>query len=392
MRTTILAMLALALLTLTTVVAFGQHEPVIEWDRTYGGQGYDAGNFIQKTTDSGYILTGITTSDRGVGNEDLSLIKTNSKGIEEWNKTFGGISYDVGDFVKEIQDFGYIIVGYTKSYGAGSGDLWLIKTDSNGTKIWDKTFGGSNTDWGKSLLETKDGEYVVVGTTGSYGSGNEDVWLIKTDSNGTKIWDKTFGGAGRDMGWSIQKTCDDEYIIIGDTDSHDAESTDVWLIKTDSEGNEVWNKTFGGHGYDAGRSIQETSDGGYVIVGDTQSYGAGGQDIWLIKVDSSGVEQWNRTFGGSENEWGQSILQAKDGGYIITGDTESDGRVMSDVWLIKTDSEGNEEWNKSLIRGGSDSVSSLRETCDGGYILAGLTTSGKGVGNEDIWLIKVKEI
>jgi hypothetical protein len=204
------------------------------------------------------------------------------------DNTFGGNSDDVGMSVRQTSDGGYIVAGYTSSYGAGSANVWLIKTDSNGNKVWDKTFGGDSPDAGMSVQQTSDGGYIVVGYTGSYGAGSSDVWLIKTDSNGNKVWDKTFGGMAPDVGMSVRQTADGGYVIAGFTMSSGAGGEDVWLVKTDSNGNKVWDKTFGGTSADEGWSVQQTTDGGYIIAGFTMSSGAGCVDVWLIKLGPEG--------------------------------------------------------------------------------------------------------
>jgi hypothetical protein len=292
-----------------------------------------------------------------------------------WTKTYGGSSNDQGQSVQQTTDGGYIIAGSTWSYGNGWSDIWLIKTDSNGDTTWTKTFGGSMVDEGRSVQQTTDGGYIITGSTASFGNGERDVWLIKTDSNGDTTWTKTFGGSSDDEGHSVQQTTDGGYIITGYTESG---LSDVWLIKTDSNGDTTWTKTFGGSSDDWGHSVQQTTDGGYVITGYKGS--SNGPDIWLIKTDSEGSEEWNQTFGGSNSDRGYSVQQTTDGGYIITGSTSSFGNGDYDVWLIKTDSQGNEQWNQTFGGSNSDRGYSVQQTTDGGYIITGSTSS---FGNGD---------
>lgn len=240
------------------------------------------------------ISSGIN-HDRSHSRKEIGLQKEilETPSIEEWNQTFGGALSEVGWSVQQTDDGGYIVTGYTMSFGAGGKDIWLIKADGSGNKVWDKTFWGDLNDEGRSVQQTSDGGYIITGDIVSFSAGLDDVWLIKTDENGNKIWDKTFGrktyrATNSDGGRSIKQTIDGGYIIAGYTDEIFGFRDDVWLIKTDSNGNMVWNRTFGGTGFDEGFSVQQTTDGGYIITGYTSSpvNGEFNYDILLIKTDS----------------------------------------------------------------------------------------------------------
>ena len=360
------------------MIGFGQG-----WEQTFGGGDDDVGYSVQQTTDGGYIITG-GTSSFGNGSSDVYLIKTDGSGTEQWTKTFGGTDHDYGFSVQQTTDGGYIITGRTGSFG--NADVYLIKTDGSGTEQWTKTFGGTDYEEGWSVQQTTDGGYIITGQTESFGNGYYAVYLIKTDGSGTEQWTKTFGGTDIDRGYSVQQTTDGGYIITGWTSSFGNGSSDVYLIKTDGSGTEQWTKTFGGTDNDNARSVQQTTDGGYIITGWTESFGNGYYAVYLIKTDGSGTEQWTKTFGGTDNDGGWSVQQTTDGGYIITGYTESFGNGSPDVYLIKTDGSGTEQWTKTFGGTADDFGSSVQQTTDGGYIITGWTVSFGNGG--DVYLIK----
>jgi len=344
----------------------------------FGGDESDEGNSVQQTTDGGYIVLG-TTRSYGNGESDILLVKIDNVGNEEWRKTFGGINRDEGNSVQQTTDGGYIISGTTfvKQFNP---DLWLIKTDSNGEEEWNKTFGGNRGDYGGSVQQTSDGGYIFIGSFFSV-EKNQDIWLIKTDSNGEEEWNKIFGQEGNfEMGYSVQETSDGGFILLGE--DYDTKSMG-YLIKTDSQGIEEWSN----NKYDSvfGTYVQQTTDGGYIFTGFTTS--GSYSYILLIKTDSNGNEEWNQTYGGGGGDGGNSVQQTTDGGYIITGWTGSFGKGSTDVWLIKTNSQGTEEWNKTLGGSSQDDGSSIQQTSDGGFVIIGKTESF-GSGDYDIWLIK----
>jgi len=309
------------------------------FEKTFGGTNADEGYSVQQTIDGGYIIVGSTYSF-GAGSADVYLIKTDPKGNTKWTKTFGGTNDDRGHSVQQTSDGGYIIVGYTTSFGAGDSDVYLIKTDPNGNTKWTKTFGGTGIDEGHSVQQTSDGGYIIVGYTKSFGQGDSDVYLIKTDKNGNTNWTKTFGGAYDDEGHSVQQTSDGGYIIVGYTKSFgQGDYSDVYLIKTDPNGNLMWQTNYGCPFSDIAYSIQKTIDSGYIVVGTTSSSNDEA-NVFLTKVGTYGEIIWTKTFGGTGIDEGHSVQQTSDGGYIIAGSTTSFGAGGPDVYLIKVDPEG----------------------------------------------------
>ena len=307
----------------------------------------------------------------------------NSSIQEEWNRTFGGDGQDVAYSVRQTIDGGFIVAGYTNSFNKSDSDAWLIKVDSNGYEEWNRTFGGKNSDGAYSIQQTADGGYIIAGYTCSFGSGKKDIWLIKTDSNGYEEWNRTFGGKDWDVGHSVQQTSDGGYIIAGYTCSFNIYSVpDAWLIKTDSSGVEKWDKRMGGKNRDQFFFIEKTSDGGYIAVGLTEPYTNSGYDAWLVKLNSMGGIKWSKRFG--ENGWNfaYSVQQTRDGGYIIAGSIRyHDGKAS----LIKVDYRGREEW---VFKGkNNETAYSVQQTEDGGYVVTGHIGP---YNNYDVWLMKIK--
>jgi hypothetical protein len=349
--------------------------PEKKWEKAIGGSGNDYGYSIYKTSDGGYIITGNTFS-YGAGGSDVYLIKTDSLGNKVWDKTFGGSDHDYGYSVCQVTDGGYIISGTTGQFNI---DVLLIKTDASGNKLWEKTFGGRGNDYGYSTLQASDGGYIIAGTTYSYGAGDSDVWLIKTDASGNKIWDKTFGSSGYDYGFSVCKTSDGGYVIAG---AYRTQGWDVWLIKTDASGNKVWEKTFGGSGNNYGRSVLQTSDGGYIITGDK------GWNVYLIKTDALGNKVWDKTF--SSGSIGYSICQIGDGNYFIAGIKFVSDPDESELFTAKTDASGNTIWIQ--IDGGADikDGKGVCSTTDNGCVVVGKIKPADA-DNFDVYLVQFED-
>ena len=343
----------------------------------YGGEKMDIAYAIAQTADGGYALAGYTTSlSNATLNRDFWLVKIDANGDMQWNKTYGGDNNDDAYSLVQTSDGGYAIIGLTKSYGVGNWDFWLVKTDSAGDVEWNQTYGGAEADEAWSIIETGDNGYAIVGHTESYGAGTADFWLVKTDSTGNVEWNQTYGGTGVDEAYSFVTTSDGGYAIAGRSEG------DSWLVKVDSSGNHEWNNTYGGAGDEYTASVVETSDGGYAMAGSSETWGL---DFWLVKTDSSGNQQWTHTYGGENNEVAHCIIQTNDAGYVLAGYTNSIGAGQYDFWLVKTDSTGNIIWTKTYGTADYEEARSVIATPDGGYVVAGYTYPS---GGGDFWLVK----
>ena len=306
----------------------------MQWQKTYGGPLNESACMVCKTSDSGYAIM-CTTNSYGAGGNDFWLLKTDANGNLQWNKTYGGTGVDNGYQVYQTASGGYILFGETNSFGAGGYDLWVVKTDAAGNMQWNKTYGATSNDMASMLILAADGGYAVASWSTSF--GGYKAWLVKTDSSGNMLWNKTYSlGAASWANTAIQ-TADGGYAMIGVTVTT---RRDAWLVKTDSSGNMLWNKTYGGTGDDTGWNLVQKDDEGFAIVGVTSSFGAGGVDGWLIMTDSSGNMLWNRTYGGAGTDITDSIIRTSDGGYAMAGFTDSFGAGSTDLWLIKTDASG----------------------------------------------------
>jgi hypothetical protein len=361
--TTPLRQLMLLLLLFSYTLLSAQAPPVKQWDKTFGGNNDDELFSLQQTSDGGYILGGWSISDssgdkteNSRGNYDYWIVKVDADGTKQWDKTFGGNSDDELYSLQQTTDGGYILGGYSFSDSSGDKtensrgvyDYWIVKVGASGTKQWDKTIGGGDFDFFTSLQQTSDGGYILGGYSKSDSSGDKaehsrggyDYWIVKMDASGTKQWDKTFGGNDDDELWSLQQTSDGGYILggwsfsdsSGDKTEHSRGSYDYWIVKVDASGTKQWDKTFGGNDDDELYSLQQTSDKGYIlggwsssdISGDKTENNRGVYDYWIIKVDASGTKQWDKTFGGSDGDFLFSLRQTSDGGYILGGHSVSD--------------------------------------------------------------------
>jgi FlgD Ig-like domain len=371
----------LALLSVTFVIN-AQVTPDTLWTKTFGSTGSEYGIAMQQTYDNGFILVGNT----GYGLFDIWLIKTDELGNEEWNQTFGGSNNDYAHSIMQTSDFGYIIAGSTSSYGAGESDGWLLKIDENGIEEWNQTFGQEEYDGAFSVQQTIDGGYIITGYSFVSIDDQTDSWLIKTDEFGNEEWSHTFGGNADDQIQCVQQTSDNGFILTGSTRSYGSGSSDAWLIKTDEFGNEEWNHTFGGSDGDFSNSVQQTIDGGYVLTGYTNTFATSYSDAWLIKTDELGIEEWSQVYDSNSDEETRSVLQTNDGGFIIAGCTNKFSYSESDIFVVKTDASGNEDWRLIYGDTGIDRANSILQISDNDFAVLGFTQS---TGSSDFWFLRL---
>ncbi len=357
-----------------------------QWAKTYGGSSDETrfSHTIQQTVDGGYIVAGSSTSFTAPMDEDIWVLKLDSTGDILWEKTYGGASGDSANAIEQTEDGGYVVSGHTYSYGAGNNDIWVLKLDANGSILWQKTYGGSGYDNSSSIQQTADGGYIVAGDTNSFGAVSKDFWVLKLDAGGDILWEKAYGNDSSNLAYCIRQTTDDGYVVAGHT------ADDVWVIKLDSNGNVLWQNTFGETGEYRAYSVEQTTDNGYIVAG--SSVLSGNYDFFLLKLNASGNEVWQKTYGGPWGDVAYSIQQTTDEGYVVAGHTSSFGTEDNDdIWVLKLDPNGDSLWQKTYGGSHDDSAHSVAQTAEGGYILAGYTDSfaSGGAGDSDFWVLKL---
>ncbi|HSD63166.1 MAG TPA: T9SS type A sorting domain-containing protein [Ignavibacteriaceae bacterium] len=304
-----------------------------------------------------------------------------------WTKIFATSGDDWGEYVEQTDDGGYIIAGTQNP--EGSDNVWLIKTDANGDTLWTKTYGTYHYDYASCVHQTDDGGYIIFGETDSFDPNFFEGWLIKTNSSGDTLWTKHLGDYAYYFIEDGLELPGGGYVFVGYTKPGAGDPEDIWLVKTDANGDTLWTKTFGGLNRDLAFCVQHLANGDLIIGGVTESFGAGDMDAWVIKVNSSGDSVWSKTYGGAERDLIHNLRQTEDGGFIIAGSTESFGHMnnYTDAWLIKIDSDGDTVWTKTWgTEEMHDGAASVVQTSDGGYVFTGQLYINTFV--QDLWILK----
>jgi len=365
-------------------IGFAQ-APDTLWTRTYGGIDRENGNCVKQTFDNGYIITGITESFRP-GYEDIYLIKTDINGDTMWTNTYGFDSGGKCYYVIQTPDSGYILCGSTQLSGAPAHDVLIIKTDANGDTLWTRTYGGLEQDKGSCIQQIENDGFIILGETYSYGAGERDFYLIRINNTGDTLWTKTFGGILNENPQTIEVTSDGGFIMSGNTESFGSGNSDYYLVRADSNGDTLWTRTYGGVDNESGGDVKQTSDSGFVLVGGSASFGQV-MNAYIVRTDLNGDTLWTKSYGGIDADWGYRIQETTDNGFFISGGSRSFGAGNFDIYLIRINSDGNLNWTKTV--GGQDNeyTGSILNTNDGGYVIIGSTESF-GNGDYDIYMIK----
>jgi hypothetical protein len=365
------------------------------WQKTIGGFGSDGGRSIVQTSDGGFVITGYTFS-QGTGDADILVVKTDSMGNVEWSRTFGGAGTEYGNACT-IAENGYLVTGYTTSFGAGSKDVYVVKLDKNGNAVWSKTYGGESWDVGMSACSTGNG-YMICGFTHSHGAGEEDVYVIRIDENGNELWTKTYGGERFEFGNSITKTGSGHYVIGATTGTFGGGNSDMYLLEIDEEGNVLWTKSIGGQLNsilpEAGRTpfdwcsqMKACSDGGYILVGYSNARDI--MNVFVVKTDGKGNVLWGKNFGNSTfYDYGYSVSENSSGEYVVCGTSKSI-KDNNDIFVAKLDDRGNIISRKTYGGNGSDFGSAVIVSREGDIVLAG-QSNGTGFGLFDVFVMKLR--
>jgi hypothetical protein len=353
--------LLLAILVGTSLSLHARSPGDILWSKEYGGDRYDEANGVQRTPEGGYIAVGYTQSF-GLGRWGNGfVVKTDKSGDTLWTRQFGGPGSDVFVSVKVLPDSGYIMTGLSDSE-VNFEQLWLVRMSKNGDILWQKTYGGPAKDIGYCVLSTSDGGFLISGTSSSFGGGDEDFWLLRTDANGDSLWTKRYGTTGRDYGFDMKQTRDGNFIVTGPR-----EDMNVWLLKLNANGDTLWTRTFGGTNYQESTGVIETADGGFLISGSATPV-SGNLQAMLIKTDSLGVEQWSHLYGTSQYEEGRQVVESPSGGYLLAGNA---GDAAMRYWLVRVNASGDTLWTRYHGTPGTTRCFDIIAADSGDFVVAG---------------------
>lgn len=397
---TTLVIAGVVLLCFVATVAAQSSAPAVIWEKTFDGISNDTVVDIAQAANGDYILIGETNVSEPVSGAKLImdtrgristplLVRIDPAGNLVWEKTFGNGAGGIGREVQVLPDGSLIATGSTGTAGTGQHDIYLFRIAADGTVIWEKNYGEAGNDRGLAVDVSPDGSgYLVTGLT-TFPDGNQDMILIRTDPSGNRIWEKTFGLGGLDIGLDVVAAPDGGWVVAGArgvTGPSNAVSSDSYILKVDKDGNKVWETTLGGAGRDRANYIARTSTG-YAVAGDEQNVTTGRSSMFLALLDESGNLKWEKTYSGLGNAQGFSVVPETDGGFALSGVTYATGET-TEAYLVRTDSSGTIVWEKRFGDGWTRTAREIEKTPDGGYIVAGGITSTAS-HMQDIWVAKL---
>ncbi|MBI2839071.1 MAG: hypothetical protein HYX75_12195, partial [Acidobacteria bacterium] len=365
-------------------------EAADRWARTYSRSGEDKFQAVQQTADGGYILAGSTYSAGGTG-YDGWCVRLDASGDVAWQKTFGGFQVDFLQDMQVTADGGYILAGCTNSFGDGGYDAWCLRLDSSGNTVWEKTYGASLDESAFAVDVTPDGGFFLAGVASSFGSGSNDAWCLRLNAVGTPLWQRTYGGPSSDFFSTVRATADGGCVLAGSTQAFGAGGSDAWCTRLDASGNLIWQNTYGGALVDSFGEVEVAADGDYILAGTSMSFGGGLYVAWCLRLDATGFIVWQRTYGAGPIDYLADVEVTADDGCLVVGSTYSGGAGNQDAWCLKLDGSGNITWLKTYGGTLNDVWYAVQATADGGYVLAGVAASF-GAGDPDAFCAKVDSL
>jgi hypothetical protein len=358
------------------------------WTKTYGDHGVAHAYSICPTADGGYAMAGKFQDDEDKS-WDVYLVRTDAGGDTLWTKSFGGAGDEIARCVIHTADGGFVIAGRTQSLGANNWNVYLLKTDAAGHKVWVQTYGDTEMDFARSVIQTADGGYALVGATMGSNGETYDAYLLRVDADGNQIWARTYGGDGGEFATSVAETRDGGFIIGAATESFGEGDVDIYLIRTDGGGEVVWTNTYGGEDWDVAWDTRETSDGGFIVAGETKSFSEYGMDVYIVRTDADGKALWARNYGGEGRQTALAVWQAPEGDFVVGGYTYTYEEWGQDIYLASVDSDGEVLWVKTYGGPGKDVAHSIVQALDGALVVVGETAS-LGPGQSDACMIKIE--
>ncbi len=357
------------------------------FQKVYGGSDHDWANAVAgPLDDGGFLLVGGTDSF-GAGSSDIYAVRTDKDGTVLWSKTYGGSGFDWAEDVIVLPDKGFLLVGGTYSFGAGGSDMYVVRIDEDGNVKWSKTYGGSDGDWAEDVIALPDGGFLLVGGTYSFGGGDRDMYVVRVDKDGNVLWNKTYGGSRYEDANAVAGPLDDGgFLLVG------TGLSDMYAVRIDKDGNVKWSKTYGGSDGDWAEDVIALPDGGFLLVGETVSFGTGNWDMYAVRIDKDGNVEWSKTYGGSDYDAAGAVAgPLADGGFLLTGITLSFGAGYWDMYAVRIDKDGNLVWSKTYGESDYDRAYDVIALPDGNFLLVGSTYSFYSfeAGRDDMYVVRI---